>query len=200
MTPANKGRRYRTDPLTQEEILSLLAQCNTRFRTGMRNRALIAVLWRCGLRVSECCDLKLEDIRFGEPCSLRVLKPKGWGQSKPKPPRELGIDFKLCALIHQWVDRRGIEPGPLFSTWSGKRLDPAYLRLTIPKLAVKAGIRRRVHAHALRHSFARNLYDEGIGMVHIMGALGHSSLNTTAVYLQSIGASEVVATTARREW
>jgi len=63
-----------------------------------------------------------------------------------------------------------------------------------------ARISRRLSPHVLRHTMAREMYDEGIGMVHIQKTLGHSQLSMTANYLESIGASDVVEVTAGREY
>jgi integrase len=198
MASANKGKRFRPDPLTREEARAMIEVCERRSRVGMRTRAHLALLWRCGLRAEEACNLDLCDFREGDPCTVRVLSPKG--TSRGKPPRELGLDVKTCELLREWIEVRGSEPGPLLNTSTGGRLTTTYLRRAIPRLAKRAGITRRVHQHALRHSFARHQYDEGIGIVHIQEGLGHGNLGTTAAYLKSIGASEVVAVTAGREW
>jgi integrase len=88
----------------------------------------------------------------------------------------------------------------LLRTSEGRPLDPSHLRRWLPMLARRAGLARRVHPHCLRATFARQLYDEGVGIREIQLALGHRRLDTTAVYLQSVGASEVVAATQEREW
>jgi site-specific recombinase XerD len=67
-------------------------------------------------------------------------------------------------------------------------------------LAKRAGLERRIHPHALRHTFARELYDEGVGIREIQVALGHRSLATTETYLRSIGATRAVEVTIERVW
>ncbi len=195
---SNRGKRFPVDPLTPAEAASLIEACNPRWRTGKRNRAHIALLWRCGLRSAEACSLDLSDFREGDPCTIRVLQPKGFAGGKGA--REQGLDARTCGILRAWIKVRGDGPGPLLSTATGARLATSYMRRALPRLAARAGITRRVHPHALRHGFARGLYDEQVGIVHIQRALGHSNLGTTARYLQSIGASEVVAVLAGREW
>lgn len=127
---------------------------------------------------------------------VRVTHPKGW--QRGAMPREIGLDPKAARTLRMWLVQRGSEAGPVFITAGGLRVRPSHIRRLIPRLAHEAGIHRRCHPHALRHTFARELYDEGVGLVEIMLALGHTSLATTQKYLRSIGATEVVNVTAGR--
>jgi integrase len=135
-------------------------------------------------------------------CALiRIANPKGI--SSGALPREVGLDPKSAAYVFEWLAVRNGDQdgeGPLFITSGGLRVLPTYIRQLLPRLAGRAGITRRVHPHAFRHTFARELYDEGVGIMEIMLALGHTSLGTTQTYLRSIGATEVVDTTTRRKW
>lgn len=195
---SNKGRRFPADPLTPDEARGLLDAISPRYARGKRNRALIAVLWRSGLRAREACSLDLSDFRSGEPCTLRVLAPKG--AARGKAPREVGLDRGTCELVLEWLATRGQHAGPLFASSTGRRLQTSYLRQLLGHLGQRAGIQRRVHPHALRHTFARDLYDEGVGIVHIQKALGHTHLATTSNYLASIGCADAAVVTAAREW
>jgi integrase/recombinase XerD len=198
MRPTNKGRRFPPDPLTVDEALSIIRVCDIRARVGVRTRAHLALLWRCGLRSAEACSLDLCDFREGDPCSIRILAPKGAGRGMP--PRELSLDVGTCELLRAWIAVRGREAGPLLNTDTGGRLTTSYLRRALPRLARRAGIQRRVHPHGLRHTFARHMADEGVGVKHIQEGLGHRRLDTTAVYLSSIGSSEVGEIMAAREF
>lgn len=194
--------RYPPHPLTSGECARLLDACGGG-RSGARNRALLVLGYRAGLRCTEACSLDVGDLRrVSGGLVVRVRFPKGWQRKQnPAPPREVGLDPKAQKIVEAWADtwRRGAE-GPLLTTKSGARLLSSYVRTLLPRLAHKAGIRRRVHFHALRHTFARELYDEGAGLMEIMLALGHRRLDTTQTYLQSIGATEVIDVTTRREW
>ncbi len=186
-------------PLEASQALALIRIPDTRYRSGDRDRAMLAIMWRCGLRCAEICDLMMGDITHGEPRTLTVLRPKGF--RKGAPPRTVGLDPQTYDLIIAWVSKwRGFGPGYLFTTRNHQQISTRHTRRMVARRASQAGLSRRTHPHCLRHTFARNLYDEGVGMVHIQKALGHTTLATTAKYLESIGCSEVVAVTSARNW
>jgi len=195
----NKGRRFPPHTLTREDVEALLVACGNGW-VGARNRALLVVYYRGGLRCREATAMQLGDVRHAKGGALvvRVEKPKGFARGAP--PREVGLDPKAAKLLEVWLEQRGDAPGPLFCTRAGGPLHPSYVRTMFPRLGRRTGLGRRVHAHALRHTFARELYDEGVGIVEIMRALGHARLDTTQKYLNSIGANEVIAATTRRTW
>ena len=118
--------------------------CSARAPTGVRNRALIAVLWRCGLRISEALQLELRDVDL-QAGTVRVRHGKG------DRSRTVGLDEQTTALMARWLDRRrklgAGARAPIFCTLQGGRLDSSYVRRLLPRLARKAGIDRRVHAH-----------------------------------------------------
>jgi len=185
------------EPLTKEEAKKLIRACNGGY-TGFRDKAYLSLLYRCGLRNNECRMLDIEDLRAEGDWSIRVRYPKGVANGAK--PRSVGIDQGTREHLETWLAFRGTAPGPLFMTTKGKRLDTSHFRRKVKILSKAAGITRRVHPHALRHTFARTMHDEGVSMRLIQLALGHSRLDTTATYLQSLGDPEVIATTAGREW
>lgn len=193
-------KRFPPHPLTKEQARALVERAADGSRVGIRNRAHLTLLYRTGARCNESCDMDVGDVYpLDDGCAMiRIVKPKGYNRGVM--PREVGIDPRSAAYLFEWISERGMEPGPLFITQSGLRVHPSYLRQLLPRLGGRLGMSRRVHAHAFRHTFARELYDEGVGMMEIMLALGHASLGTTQAYLQSIGATEVVNTTSRRNW
>jgi site-specific recombinase XerD len=187
------------DPLTQEEAAGLVATCNG--RDEARNRALLVILWRCGLRCAEACALRLDDLReLGEGrVEVRVQKPKGL--ERGAFVRAVGLDPKSAGIVRTWLEARGARSNRLlFLTSSGKPLQTSYVRQLLPRLGARAGIARRVHPHGLRHTFARELAEEGFNVREIQVALGHRKLATTELYLKSIGVNQVVEKTTEREW
>jgi integrase/recombinase XerC len=186
-------------PLTRAQARALLDEIGRR-RDGPRNRALFAAMYRGGLRVLEACRQELVDwdpANKGGASVLRVSHPKGeasWGWH-----RSVGLDPIATAMIVEWVEQRGLASGPLFITAAGESVHPSHVRRLLRRVAADLEVGRRVHPHCLRHTFARELYDEGKGIREIQLALGHSSLDTTQKYLQSIGATEAVAATMERE-
>lgn len=201
MIPANKGKTYDPDPLTPDEVHALLMACNVRYRTGLRNRAHIALMWRCGLRPRESCAVRLADIRWGngDGATLRVMEPKN--KKRGAPLRTVGIDAELERLLLRWIGERGIEPGPLFTTATGSSVHTSYLRELLPRLGRRAGIVRRVHPHGMRHTNARELYEETRDVKLIQDHLGHANLGTTDAYLRNrLGCTEAAEVVAGRSW
>jgi integrase/recombinase XerD len=189
-------RQIDADLLTSAEVERLISACSRRAPTGIRNAALLAVLWRCGLRAGEVVALAAKDVELDEG---RLVVQNGKGGRR----RVVGIDAGTRALIEQWLGRRrklGIPGRVLFCTLSGGSLQTSYLRHLMPRLARKAGIERRCHPHALRHRFAVDLVSEGASLTTVRDLLGHSSAATTSVYLSRIGASEAVEFARQREW
>jgi len=171
--------------------------CSTRAPTGVRNRALIAVLWRCGLRISEALSLELRDVDL-DAGTVRVRHGKG------DRSRTVGLDEQTAALLARWLDRRqklgAGARAPIFCTLQGGRLDSSYVRRLLPRLARKAGIERRVHAHGLRHTYAAELAREGTAINVIRDALGHTSLAVTDRYLRDVAPTHVIDTMPARRW
>jgi site-specific recombinase XerD len=118
--------------------------------------------------------------------------------------RVVGLDQGTLDALEEWLERRAeIAPpaaAPLFCTKRGGPIDASYIRRLLPRLARAAGVRKRVHAHGLRHLFATELQAEGAPLSMIRDLLGHSSLATTDTYLRRLGAGEAVGCARRRTW
>jgi site-specific recombinase XerD len=183
--------------LSEAEVIALIRACSARAPTGIRNRALIAVLWRCGLRISEALALELRDVNL-EASTIRVRHGKG------DKSRTVGVDEQTAALLQRWLDRRrALRVGArarVFCTLRGGRVDASYVRRLLPRLAHKAGVERRVHAHGLRHTYAAELAREHTPINVIRDALGHSSLAVTDRYLRDVAPMHVIETMRVRRW
>src|SRR4051794_4000219 len=144
-----------------------MQQCSKRAATGMRNRALIAVLWRCGLRLGEALALEAKDVDLD---SGTLVVQHGKNDKR----RVLGIDAGTTELIRRWITlkqkRRLSARSPVFCTLQGRHIDQSYIRHLFPRLATRAGVDKRVHAHALRHSNALELEAEGAALSTIRDA------------------------------
>lgn len=197
MIPANKGKKFPAEPLTQDEVRALISACSKRAPTGLRNRAMLAVMYRGGLRVGETLQLLPKDLN-ADAGTIRVLHGKG------NKSRLIGLDAGAWAVLQVWLERRsqlGIGGrSPVFSTLKGERLQPSYVRTMMPRLARKAGIQRRVHPHCLRHSHAYELAGEGVPMHTIQCVLGHSNLAVTSAYVSHLNPRAVVEAMRSREW
>lgn len=195
MSPANANRKYPAEVLTAEEVDALLGAITGNGPLAVRNRALIAVLWGSGLRISEALDLHPRDVVTG---GLRVRHGKG------DKARIVALHPRASVLLSAWLDRRaalGLNGRqPVFCSVSsgktrkpGDAIDPSYVRRLLPKLAVKAGIDKRVHAHGLRHTHASDLVARRAPLHVITGQLGHSSTATTDTYLAKVAPAERLA-------
>lgn len=189
--------RLDQDYLTPKDIESLLAVCSRRAPTGIRNKALIALCWRSGLRIGETLALEERDIDL-ESGTITIRHGKG------DKRRVVGCDSGGLALLERWLAvRKKLKVprnAPIFCTLAGRSIDQSYVRHLLPRLARRAGIEKRVHAHALRHSFSVELEREGATLSTIRDALGHSSAAVTDRYLRRLGASESVDFARARSW
>lgn len=181
-----KGTKYPAEILTSEEIAAILGAC-TAGAVGLRNRALLYVLWRCGLRVSELLDLRPSDIADD---MIRVRHGKG------NKARSVGLDSETAAIVGQWVERRralGIDGRqPLFCTLKGQSLHTNAIRELLKRLCAKAGVVKRVTPHTWRHTFASTAARQ-LPVHYVQQALGHTSLDTTARYIGHLGGAAVDA-------
>jgi site-specific recombinase XerD len=191
----SKPTRYPVELLAPDEVQALMDVCGRRAPTGVRNRAMICLLYRTGLRIAEALRLAHKDISL-DTRSLVVLHGKG------NKRRVVGIDDAVTAELRRWfAAKRKIKLGlatPVFCTLDGEPVQGAYVRMLLPRLAKRAGILKRVHAHALRHTFSSELASEGVPINVIQQALGHSSVQTTSRYLDHIAPMQVIHTLSSR--
>lgn len=189
--------RYPTEVLTEDEVGRLMRACSPKAPTGIRNRALIGTLYRGGLRIGEALALRPKDLNQ-EAGTVRVLRGKG------DRSRTVGLDPGAFALVERWLDvRREIGAGarsPVFCTLAGTPMKDAYVRALLPRLARKAGIEKRVHAHGLRHTHAFELACEGHPLHVIQAQLGHASLATTDRYVRHLAPQQVIDVMRGRAW
>lgn len=192
-----RSRRFPVEVLTPEEAVSLIKTCSSKASTGIRNRALLTVLYRAGLRIAEALALRLKDVNL-EAGTLTVLHGKGDRR------RVVGLDAGAAAVLGQWLERRtalGLNGRHfVFCTLRGQPIETAYIRALMPRLARKAGIEKRVHAHGLRHTHAAELAREGTPLNLVQAQLGHSSLATTDRYLRHVAPEELVRAMKARSW
>jgi len=194
--PSNKGMRFPPETLTAAEVEDLIKAASNVAPTGIRNRALMAVLYRCGLRLAEALALKPADIDLIHG-TVRVLHGKG-GKA-----RTVGIDSGALAIVQRWIDTRdshGIRGQILFCTLAGRPVNPRDVREVLTRYAARAGITKRVHPHGLRHTHAAELALEGVPVNTIQAQLGHSNLSTTSTYLAHIAPWELVDAIRGRAW
>jgi site-specific recombinase XerD len=170
-------------PLTADDVDKLLSVCG-RGETGHRNRALLLLVHRSGLRISEALDLLPSDldgnqihVQHGKGDRSRFVTIKGYSTFQPILEKWLGVR-KSRSL-------NGTQP--LFCTLQGGRLDNGYVRALVGRLRKRAGIEKRVHCHGLRHGHAQELLQAGADLGTIANQLGHAHLTTTDRYVRASG-------------
>lgn len=147
---------------------------------GHRNRAIIEVLFSCGLRVSELTDLKLSNLYIEEQY-IRVMGKGSKERLVPISPRALDE-------LNYWFVNRNvmkIKPGEedyVFLNRRGQHLTRTMILIMIKRYAVEAGIKKTISPHTLRHSFATSLLEGGADLRAIQAMLGHESIGTTEIY------------------
>lgn len=147
---------------------------------GHRNRAIIEVLFSCGLRVSELTNLKLSNLYIEEQY-IRVMGKGLKERLVPISPRALD------ELNYWFLDRNvmKIKPGEedyVFLNRRGQHLTRTMILIMIKRYAVEAGIKKTISPHTLRHSFATSLLEGGADLRAIQAMLGHESIGTTEIY------------------
>jgi site-specific recombinase XerD len=196
-TAPNKGRTFPPEVLTEDEVKALIRACSNRAPTGIRNRALITVMYRAGLRLSEALALKPKDV---DPDAGTVVVLHGKGDRR----RVVGLDPGSMAIVLRWAEKRrtlGLTGRmQLFSTLEGRPLHASYVRTLLHRLGDRTGIDKRVHPHGLRHSMSFELMMEGTAVPIIQQQLGHASLATTQRYLDHLAPKELVETMQRRSF
>jgi integrase/recombinase XerD len=169
------------DTLNIHEINQLVEAIDASKPEGMRNKAIIEVLYGCGLRVSELTELKLSNI-FVETEFLRVV---GKGNKERIVPIG-GTALKLVKIyvneirVHQKI-KKGNED-IIFLNRFGAKLSRISIFNLIKSLALTAGIHKNISPHTLRHSFATHLIEGGADLRAIQEMLGHASITTTEIY------------------
>jgi len=166
--------------LSTEEIDALETSIDMSKAEGHRNRAIIEVLFSCGLRVSELVNLKLSNLYLDEQY-IRVI-------GKGSKERLVPISERAIRELGFWFDdRQGlkIKPGEedyVFLNRRGAHLTRTMILIMVKQQAEEAGIRKTISPHTLRHSFATALLEGGADLRVIQALLGHESIGTTEIY------------------
>lgn len=175
------GRRL-PDTLSVVEIDAILSAIDLSTNEGVRNRAMLEVLYSCGLRVSELVELKLGNIYW----EISFLKVTGKGDKERFVPigssarkyLKIYLDTVRCHV----QEKKGHEEYVFLNRW-GRKLSRVYVFTLIKELAKVAGIRKKVSPHTFRHSFATHLIEGGADLRAVQEMLGHESITTTEVYI-----------------
>lgn len=176
----NIGRHF-PDILSYNEICSLIDTIDLSQPLGHRNKAIIEVLYGCGLRVSELVSLKISNIYVKDEF-LRVI-------GKGDKERLIPISKSTIKTLFLYIDgeRKQLPITPkntdtVFLNRRGSALSRQMIFIMIKDLVEKAGIKKNIGPHTIRHSFATHLLEGGADLRAVQQMLGHASINTTEIY------------------
>lgn len=174
---APKAGRTLPDVLTTDEIDRLISSIEVDTVKGLRDRAIVEVLYSCGLRVSELISLRTSDLFFGEGY-IRVI-------GKGDKQRLVPISDLARERISLYLDERKAKRSNeeiLFLNNRGHQLTRVMIFTILRQAALRAGIDKKISPHTLRHSFATHLLEGGAGIRQVQELLGHESILTTEIY------------------
>lgn len=175
MAPRWLDRRQQRDLLSAAEKAMNAAQTETARMLAQRDLTTIVVLIQTGLRVGELCSLTLEDVIIS-PRKGKIIVRQGKGERQ----RDVPLNQAAREALTAWLEIRGEEGELLFSGQRGEGITVSGVHRRLAELGRIARV--DVHAHTLRHTFAKNLINAGVTLEKVASLLGHSSLNTTRIY------------------
>jgi integrase/recombinase XerD len=176
-----KTLRKLPETLHYHEIENIIAAIDLSTPEGPRNKAIIETLYSCGLRVSELTSLRISQCEFEEGF-LRVIG-KG-NKTRLVPIGQIAIKYIKIYLkeIRPQIEIENGHEDFVFLNRRGKSLSRVMVFLMIKDLADKAGVKKQVSPHTLRHSFATHLIEGGADLRAVQEMLGHASITTTEIY------------------
>ena len=170
------------DTLSLQEIDAMLASIDLSTDEGHRNKAMIEMLYACGLRVSELISLRLSDLFFDEDF-IRVM-------GKGSKQRLVPIEAYTQKQVKQYIDnqRRQLKIAKghedfVFLNRRGKQLTRAMIFTIVRQVAENIGLQKTISPHTFRHSFATHLLENGANLRAIQMMLGHENITTTEIYV-----------------
>jgi len=183
----NSRRKKLPIVLEAEEVGKLLSIPNKRYITGIRNKAILAIMANMGLRVSEVVNLKPGDLNLTKR-KLRVVNGKGGVD------RDLIIPEYTTEILREWkkAKPKGSQyffttikdkSGGQFASSKGSQLSVRYIQFMVKRYAERAGIDKDITPHTLRHTFATGFIRQGQNVMKLKDILGHSDISTTQIYV-----------------
>lgn len=168
--------------LTIQEIDNIISSIKLTSKTGVRNIAIVELLYSCGLRVSELINLKISDLFFKE----SLIKVTGKGNKE----RFVPISTQAQLYINNYIKdircfkkiKKNFED-TLFLNERGSSLSRVMIFIILKELSISSNIKKKISPHTFRHSFATHLIENGADLITIQNMLGHENITTTERYL-----------------
>jgi len=168
--------------LTIQEIDNIISSIKLTAKTGVRNIAIVELLYSCGLRVSELINLKISDLFFKE----SLIKVTGKGNKE----RFVPISTQAQLYINNYIKdircfkkiKKNFED-TLFLNERGSSLSRVMIFIILKELSINSNIKKKIGPHTFRHSFATHLIENGADLITIQNMLGHENITTTERYL-----------------
>ena len=171
--------KHLPDVLTFDQIEKILDVFDLDNPLDIRNRCIIETIYACGLRISECCDLKLSNIDSKD-MFVRVIGKGNKERIVPYYPRLNELFDLYIKQFRNLYAKNDCEE--LFVSIRGEKVSPRSVQLLLEDIKVKADLPIDLHPHMLRHSFATHLLDNGADLRTVQELLGHANLSTTQLY------------------
>ncbi|KJR97967.1 MAG: hypothetical protein VR68_11710 [Peptococcaceae bacterium BRH_c4a] len=169
--------------ISREEAKLILSLPNIKTKIGLRNRTILQVLYRQGLRVQELCNLTLKDVDTQQGF-IYVQAGKG------NKDRVTPMDPETILWCKKWAEKRPMETNWFFPSLQGTALDQRYIRAMVADYGKKAGVyiqdgkkQKSVHPHCFRHTCFTEMLEENFVLTDIQQMAGHSDLKTSCIYL-----------------
>ena len=178
-TDAPKLGRYLPDVLSVEEVTAIIESVDTSSWQGKRDRAVLEVLYGCGLRVSEAAGLRISAVYLRE--GYVRITGKG-NKERIVPIGEMGIEAMNDYLEARPLPAENAAADLMFLNRFGRSISRISLFKMIKKQALAAGITKTISPHTFRHSFATHLIERGADLRVVQEMLGHQSISTTEIY------------------
>jgi len=172
--------RYLPETLNELQVEQFLEKIDTKAPHGLRDRAMIELLYASGLRISELANARLENLNFED----RIVRVTGKGNKTRLVP----VGRKACEALAAYLstERPGLvnrrSSSEIFLSARGAKLTTARIWQIVKKHARHAGVEKNIYPHLLRHSFATHLLGNGADLRIIQEMLGHADISTTQVY------------------
>ena len=166
--------------LSEKEISDIIKAIDDEYQFAKRDKAIVEMLYSCGIRVSELCDLETSNL-FIDDDLIRVM-------GKGSKERLLPIGGRAKRLLDDYLIHsrhkliKNTSSSSVFVSRNGKPLTRAMINNILKKWALKSGITKPVSPHTLRHSFATHLLEGGADLRFVQALLGHSDITTTQIY------------------